>query len=144
MHAAHGRNRILKIPDAADEITVLHVVELQIGAGLNQQQIAHLPHPPTCKEATRSSLQPHCRRHLAAKHLPCQLRRHRLLGLLRHLALISDLLEAGTPIEDPIGEWVLDGWYTGEDNSASGGYWSDRRRGRRGACHRVHQPHRQC
>jgi hypothetical protein len=109
MHAARGRNHILKIPDAADEIAVLHMVELQIGAGLNQRQIAHLLHPPTCKEATHSSLQLHCRRHLAAKHLPCQLRRHRLLGLLQHLALISDLLEAGTPIEDPIGEWMLDG-----------------------------------
>ena len=109
MHAARGRNHILKIPDAADEIAVLHMVELQIGAGLNQRQIAHLLHPPTCKEATHSSLQLHCRRHLAAKHLPCQLRRHQLLGRLQHLALISDLLEAGTPIEDPIGEWMLDG-----------------------------------
>ena len=121
MHAACERNCIMKIPDAADEIVVLHVVELQIGALLNQRHIVHLPHPPTCKEATRSSLQPHCRRHLAAKHLPRQLRRHRLLDLLRHLALISDLLEAGIPIEDPISKWVLDGWYTGKDNSAGGG-----------------------
>jgi hypothetical protein len=41
---------------------------------------------------------------MAAKHLPRQLRRHRLLGLLWHLILISDLLVAGTPIEDPISE----------------------------------------
>jgi len=71
MHDARGRNRIIKIPDAADEIAVLHVVELQIGSWLHQRQITHLPHPPMCKEATRSSLQPHCHRHLAAKHLLC-------------------------------------------------------------------------
>jgi hypothetical protein len=54
-----------KIPDTADKIEVIHAVEhnleeLRRRAGLNQLQIVHLPHPPTCKEATHSSLQPHC------------------------------------------------------------------------------------
>jgi hypothetical protein len=40
-----------KIPNVADEIEVLHTTmrnleELQRGAGLNQLQIAHLPHLP--------------------------------------------------------------------------------------------------
>ena len=52
MPAAPGGNHKLKIPDAADEIEVLlvakrNLVELRIGAGLNQLQIAHLPHPLT-------------------------------------------------------------------------------------------------
>jgi hypothetical protein len=67
--AARGKNsmhaeRMLKIPDAADEIK-LHVAkntleERRRGAGPNQLQITHLPHLPTRKEATCSSLQPHC------------------------------------------------------------------------------------
>jgi len=51
--AACGGNHMPKIPNVADEIEVLHtamhnLVELRRGAGLNQLQIAHLPHPPTC------------------------------------------------------------------------------------------------
>ena len=65
-----------KIPDAADGIKVLHAVkhnleELRRGAGLNLLQIVHLLHPPPCKEAARSSLQPYCHRHIGGKHLPC-------------------------------------------------------------------------
>ena len=53
MPAARGGNRMPKIPDAADEIEVLRTAkrnleELRRSAGLNQLQIAHLPHPPTC------------------------------------------------------------------------------------------------
>jgi hypothetical protein len=110
-YAARGGNRMLKILDAADGIEVLHAAkcnleELRRGAGLNQLQIAHLPHPPTCKEATRSSLQPHCRRHLAVKRLPRRLCRdvRRLLDLLRLRVLILDLLDADAPIENPFGE----------------------------------------
>ena len=90
-----------EIPDAADEIEVLRAAnhnleELQRGAGLNQLQIAHLPHPPTCQEAARSSLQPHRSQHLAGKHLPRRRHRdvHRLLDLLQLLARDWDLLGA--------------------------------------------------
>jgi hypothetical protein len=114
-----------KIPDTADGIKVLHTAkrnleELRRGAGLNLLQIAHLLHPPMCKEAAHSSLQPHCRRHLVGKHLPRQLRRdvHWLLDLLQPLALVLDLLDAGAPIEDPIGEWVLEARPTEKDNGA--------------------------
>ena len=53
MPAAHRENRMPEIPDAADEIEVLHAAkhnleEQRRGAGMNQLQIAHLPHPPTC------------------------------------------------------------------------------------------------
>ena len=53
MPAARGGNRMPEIPDAADKIEVLraakrNVEELRRGAGLNQLQIAHLSHPPTC------------------------------------------------------------------------------------------------
>ena len=53
MPAARGGNRMPEIPDAADKIEVLRaakrdVDELRRGAGLNQLQITHLPHPPTC------------------------------------------------------------------------------------------------
>jgi hypothetical protein len=53
MPTAHGGNRMPKIPDTADEIKVLRAAkrnleELRRGAGLNQLQIAHLPHPPMC------------------------------------------------------------------------------------------------
>ena len=53
MPAARGGNRMPEIPDAADEIEVLRAAkrnleELPRSAGLNQLQIAHLPHPPTC------------------------------------------------------------------------------------------------
>jgi hypothetical protein len=52
MPTAHGGNHMPKIPDVADKIEVLHAAksnleELRRGAGLNQLQIAHLPHPPT-------------------------------------------------------------------------------------------------
>ena len=51
--AARGGNRMPKIPDAADEIEVLRAAkrnleEMRRSTGLNQLQIAHLPHPPTC------------------------------------------------------------------------------------------------
>jgi len=53
MSAARGGNRMPEIPDAADEIEVLRAAkrnleELRRSAGLNQLQIAHLLHPPTC------------------------------------------------------------------------------------------------
>ena len=53
MPAARGGNRMPEIPDAADEIEVLRTAkrnleELRRSAGLNQLQIAHLPHPSTC------------------------------------------------------------------------------------------------
>ena len=53
MPVALRGNRMLEIPDAADEIEVLraakrNVEELRRGAGLNQLQIAHLPHQLTC------------------------------------------------------------------------------------------------
>jgi hypothetical protein len=142
-----------KIPDAADGIKVLHVAkrnleELRSGAGLNLLQITHLLHQPTCKEAARSSLQPHCRRHLVGKHLARRLRRdvRRLLDLLQLLALVLDLLDAGAPIEDPIGEWVLEAQPTVKDNGAGGERWGDRRRGHGGlsACHGEHRPRRRC
>ena len=52
MPTVHGGNRMPEIPDAADEIEVLRAAkrnleELRRSAGLNQLQIAHLPHPPT-------------------------------------------------------------------------------------------------
>ena len=85
-------------------------------------------------------------RHLVCKHLPRRLHRdvRRLLDLPRLLARVLDLLDAGAPIEDAIGEWVLEARPTGKDNSAGGGRWSDRRHGRRGARHRVHRPHHRC
>jgi hypothetical protein len=52
MHAARGRNRILKIPDAADEIVVLHTVELPIG---HTQQLAATLLPTRGSEASSSS-----------------------------------------------------------------------------------------
>jgi len=47
----HGGNCMPKISDAADKIEVLpaaksNLEELRWGAGLNQLQIAHHPHPP--------------------------------------------------------------------------------------------------
>jgi hypothetical protein len=50
--AARVENRMPKIPDVADKIEVLRAAksnleELRRGAGLNQLQIAHLPHPQT-------------------------------------------------------------------------------------------------
>jgi hypothetical protein len=53
MPSARGGNRMPKIPNVADKIEVLRAAksnleELRRGAGLNQLQIAHLPHPPTC------------------------------------------------------------------------------------------------
>ena len=53
MPAARGENCMLEISDAVDEIEVLRAAkrnleELRRSAGLNQLQIAHLPHPPTC------------------------------------------------------------------------------------------------
>ena len=52
MRAARGGNCMSKIPGVADEIEVLRATkhnleELQMGAGLNQLQIAHLPYPST-------------------------------------------------------------------------------------------------
>jgi hypothetical protein len=58
MPTARGDNHRPKIPDTADKIKVLYAVksnleELRRGAGLNQLQIAHHPHPPTSEEAAR-------------------------------------------------------------------------------------------
>ena len=64
------------------------------------RQRARRPHAAACS----------CRRHLGGKHLPRWLHRdvRRLLYLLRLLALVLDLLDAGAPIEDSICEWVLE------------------------------------
>ena len=53
MPAARGGNRMPEIPDVVDEIEVLRAAkrnleELRMSAGLNQLQIAHLPHQLTC------------------------------------------------------------------------------------------------
>ena len=52
MSTTHGGNHMPKINDVVDEIEVLRMAmhnlkELQRGVGLNQLQIAHLPHPTT-------------------------------------------------------------------------------------------------
>jgi hypothetical protein len=66
MPTARGGNRMPKIPDIADKIEVVRAMksnleELRRGVGLNQLQIAHLPHPPTRYKVVRNSLQPHHR-----------------------------------------------------------------------------------
>ena len=61
--AARGENNMPKIPDAADEIEVLCAAKNSWEE--RQLQTTHLPHTPTRKEAARSSLQPHRRRHVA-------------------------------------------------------------------------------
>ena len=53
MPATRGGNHMPEIPDAADEIEVLRAAkrnleELRRSVGLNQLQIADLPHPPMC------------------------------------------------------------------------------------------------
>jgi len=124
MPTACGGNCMSKIPNATDGIEVLHAAkrnleELRRGARLNLLQIAH---PLTCKEAPRSSLQPHCRPHLVGKHLPRRLHHDVwLLYQLRLLSLVLDLQGASAPTEDSIREWVLDARSTVKDNVAGGG-----------------------